>query len=355
MAGGKPYIRNEDRATRAFYKSYAPFYKQTPDTIAFFVDALHERTALPSSGASFPADIQTLGRTADAFADAARSVFAFSLDVDSADGSQLDRFIDTHLVQPQSNRVPNEPLLYYALGCFWGEWLKRHRNAAWALYAPLNPIQSFPDGISTSNTICLQPFSQVNKKLADPEGDCLEYKAGLTTSDRKYLPPYPLLASIADADQAVQDLLPQSANRALAAMERGDPRALDLFVQAIKENPTDARILDFAVGCAWDQEDWDHVREFLRRLIELCPDRPHFMHNLAITLSGDESTLPEAISLLERAIAVDPSYARGHLTLADIYNDLGEKTKAMQHCQWVIDNDEELKADAQELLKQIRA
>ena len=357
MASDKPYVRQEDGETRAFYNSYAPFLDVTPDEIAFFVDAIHQRTGLPTSGKSFPIEIDAIHSAAAAFIDAARSIYEFAFDLESADAGQLDRCVEAHLIG-EGEGVPNEPLLYYAMGCFWGDWLVRHRGCAWALYAPLNPIQSFPDALQVSGTACLHPFSQVTKKLADPEGDNLAYKSEVVTADRKVLPPFPLLASLADAERAVRDLLPAKAAAGLDAWEDEDnEKALRLFEKAIVESPKDARILNHGVGCAWELERWDLVGEWLDRLIELCPDRAHFRHNRAVIYTGAEETLPRAIELLESALKLDPEYSRAHITLASCYQDVGRIPEAIKHCKWVIENeeDEEVKGEAKELLKEIRS
>jgi tetratricopeptide (TPR) repeat protein len=360
VPGGKPYVREEDKTTRAFYKPYAPFFRRTPDDVAFFVDALRQRSGLPTSGADFPADVKAVRAAAAAFADAANSIYGFTFDLKSPDATQLDRFLDAHMNGAIGERVPNEPLLYYAMGCFWGEWLVRHRECAWALYAPLNPIQSFPDGLSVQNTICLQPFSQVNKRFSDPEGDNLAFKADITTADRKLMPPFPLIASTADADQAIRDLMPEGAADALDAWEADDAElALALFKGALDDHPNDPRLLDHAVACAWELERFDEARAWLERLVKLCPDRTHFAHNLAVLLTGAEETVPRAIALLEQALKVDPGYARARITLASLLHDydLGRTPEAIRHCQWVLANeeDDELTNDAREVLKEIKS
>src|SRR5688500_11382422 len=134
-------------------------------------------------------------------------------------------------------------------------------------------------------------------------------------------------------------------------------KALRWFVKAIAENPDDPRIYDHAVGCAWGVERWDLVAQWLDRLIELCPDRPHFQHNRAVVYTGAEETLPRAIELLQNALRLEPEYSRAHITLASCYNDLGRTAEAVEHCKWVIANeeDDELKAEARGLLKEIRS
>jgi tetratricopeptide (TPR) repeat protein len=68
----------------------------------------------------------------------------------------------------------------------------------------------------------------------------------------------------------------------------------------------------------------------------------------------------EAVSYMERAVAVDPQRLTHHLDLAMIYRDVGEKAKAREHFQFVIDgprtdfNDPLYKREAEEALKRLK-
>jgi tetratricopeptide (TPR) repeat protein len=254
----------------------------------------------------------------------------------------------------ESLRVPNEPLLYYAMGAFWGDWLVNHRGAKWALEAPLNPLQSFPDMITSSHTACLHPFSQVNKRLSDPEGDNLEFKCSPELV-RKYVPPLPLIASLADADRATEQLLPPAGRRARALLEAGDAeRAFDLFRSALAESPRNAPLLSQAAACALSAEQYEAAEEWMRRLLAMHPDIPLINHNLAIVVSMGGKT-DEAIRLLRHAIRMDPNYARARITLASMLAETGQTAEAVELAQWVVENenDERLLSDARGFLSQI--
>jgi hypothetical protein len=122
---------------------------------------------------------------------------------------------EQYYLAAEANRVPDEPLLYYAMGAFWGERLVRHQEVEWALFEPLRAVQSFPDMVTGAGTICLHPFSQVGKKLADPEGDQLAFKLAAATQNKRYFPPYPLTAALADSEVAAAASLPPDARQAL--------------------------------------------------------------------------------------------------------------------------------------------
>ena len=168
-----------------------------------------------------------LQRVTAALTRAASEQFSVTLSVDDPDPEQLDRLIDAHLIDPilrrffgelrgdltkeeeqaydlamERNRVPDEPLLYYALGAFWGEWLTRHRGAKWALYEPLRPVQSFADFESSRGITCTFPFSHVVKKMGAPESDSLApmFFAVPNRNSRPIL----LLVSPADVEHAVR-------------------------------------------------------------------------------------------------------------------------------------------------------
>jgi tetratricopeptide (TPR) repeat protein len=68
----------------------------------------------------------------------------------------------------------------------------------------------------------------------------------------------------------------------------------------------------------------------------------------------------DAVSYMERAIEVDPQRLTHHLDLGMIYRDIGEKAKARERLQFVIDgprtdfNDPAYKREAEEALKKLK-
>jgi hypothetical protein len=374
------YRREEAPAIQAFYKPYADFMEETPSDLRSFVERLAWITGLPREGTEYPTDAQSLRNSANGVVTAAGDVFRFPLDLETDDASQMDRLAEKHLIDAalrpffggkglsdlsedqtkeyfeatQRLRIPNEPLLYYGMGAFWGEWQVRHRQARWMLYPPLNPLQAFPDMITQGTTICSHPFSQVCKKLTDPEGDNLAFKAQVSSTQKRYLPPYPLLVSLADAEHAVRQLLPEPAQRGLEAEKAGsDEKAWELFCEAatVEEQP---QLLAMMIASAWRLKKYDMVDGISRRLLELVPGHPLTCHNLAVLYCHQPNGMNEAIGLLRQALQSDPRYARAHITMASCLVEAGHEDEARQHAEWVRDNDSELKSEAEKFLAALR-
>jgi len=373
------YSRTESDAVRAFYQSYAKVFDETPADLLPLIAKLEQASGVARAATEFPISPQALSQAARAFEVAALEAYQFRLSVDVADPEQLDRFANTFLIDPalrpyfdgagprelpeeesrgyfdavESLRVPNEPLLYYCMGAFWGEWLVRHRQAVWALYPPLKPIQSFPDMISASNTLCAHPFSQVNKKLSDPEGDQLAYKAKVMQAEARYLPPLPLIASLADAEEAALATLPPFTRAACDLEKSGDADgALRAYAEAIASNGKDLRTLSLAVQAAWQGKRWEFVEHWSLAALRSAPTHPVFSHNLAVLYAGTPGRLNDAVKLLETALRTNPAYGRGHLTLASCLFELGDRDAARAEAMWVIENDPQLRSAAEEFLKE---
>lgn len=375
------YVREEDSAISAFYTPYAELMEVTPSEVLAFVHAIEAATGLSRSDEVFPASEEAVAGAAAAFVAAAHEVFGFELSLESEDAGQLDRFADAHLIDPvlrefvgpegltgdvpeeegrrfaealEAARIPNEPLLYYAMGSFWGEWLVRHRQAAWRLYDPLRPVQAFPDMITTASTICVQPFSQVTKKLSDPMGDNLAFKAKVTGGMSRYFPPYLLVASIADARQAESTLLPPEILDAWQLAEQGEHvDALAAFEAYLKPTGDDPRLFYLALPSAWEDQRWQLVEVWSLRALELAPRHPVLNHNLAVLYSDIPEARDEAITMLETALEEDPGYGRAHLTLASVLHDAGRSAEALDHLEWVIEHDPSLRGEAEELEAEI--
>lgn len=343
----RSYTRTEPAEIRAFYKADAPFYDKTPAELSRFVDVLRRETRLPRHAAEYPVDHATIARAADAFTTAAREVFGAALALDRDDAGQVDAFFDAHLIDRRARggdiRVPDEPLLLYCAGSWWGEFLVRHRSAQWVLFPPLRPMQSFPDMITASNTACVHPFSQVTTKLSDPEGDSLAFAAKVLGRSR-YFEPYPLIASMADAGEAAAMLLPPQLRGRNVPFER-----FDVYIALHPHAPV--RIFDLAIVAAWQAARFDRVEQWSKRALALAPHKPVLEHNLAVLYSQNDR-MPEAIALLEDALHTDANYGRAHLTLASCLLDSGRKAEARRHAEWVRDHDGTLRDEAVRLLEQ---
>ncbi|MHB0972565.1 MAG: tetratricopeptide repeat protein [Thermoanaerobaculia bacterium] len=374
-----PYGRNEPASFKEFYKPYADYLDASPDHITALVDKLAASTHLPRHDETYPIARETVRATAKAFESAVREQYGVAISVDDADPGQLDRLVNAHLIEPElrpyfdgivlrenlddvasekyaqlvdAHRIPNEPLLYYAMGAFWGEWMVRHRLAQWTLYEPLRPVQAFPDMITAVQTICHQPFSQVVKKMSDPEGDQLAYKAHVGSSQR-YIPPYPLLASIADSNEAVRSLLSQEGRAGVDQETAGNSSAAyDSFRKAIAKDPNNATLYSLGFQAAFRTEHYEDAFAWAKRACELEPNNPMLKHNFAIMIGGQPDGEAAAIKLLDEAVALDPQYARGRLTLAGFLSST-DPARAREQATWVKEHDEKLAGDAEELLQSL--
>jgi tetratricopeptide (TPR) repeat protein len=366
----EPYVRRE---SLEFYKSYASFLDESPDDLVRFLDGVATRSGLGRTEEIYPTDRESLQRAAEAFAWMARESYGFSLSLEDPDDTQLDRFVDAHLiderlrpflVQPESDRrqeyeevyetihVPNEPLLYYSMGAFWGEWLVKHRGAEWRLYPPLRPLQSFPDMVTASNTLCIHPFSQVTKKLGDPSGDQLAFKAKVSVSMKRQFHPYLLTASLADSEHAADDGLPAEFLEAERLLKAGRANeAVPVFERGLAAGVPNARLYDLALPAAWEAGRWDLVESWHLRALESEPRHPVLNHNLAVLYSNSPGSVERALPLLRVALEEEPNYARARITLASILWELGNTSEAREHASWVVANDEQLKSEGEEILR----
>lgn len=375
------YVRQESKEIAAFYKPYARFQNQSPPDVGKLVTTLADKTRLHSAAAEYPTEDEAIASAGTALCQAVSECYRFDLDYDSPDSTQMDRLTD-YLIDPQlrpffengkprkdmseaeaakymeardSISIPNEPLLYYALGAFYCLWLVRHRQAEMCLYSPLRPIQSFPDMITVGPTICLHPFSQVTKRLSDPEGDNLEFKVSSRMTQGR-MPPFPLLASLADAEFAALQLLPPTARHAREA-ERQDQveQAFRLYAKAIADDPNNLQVLSMGSACALKLRQYDAAMDWMELILSMQPKSPLIMHNLAILYGGPPGRSAEAIRLLKDAIEFDPYYARARITLASFLLDAGSRQEAIAQAEWVLKNDSNLKNEAARFLQEAGA
>ncbi|MHC4955407.1 MAG: tetratricopeptide repeat protein [Planctomycetota bacterium] len=366
------YKRGDEGPASVFYKAYAKFYDETPSGIRRLVNAIESATDLPRRGVStWPTDARTVEETAAAFAEAARNIYFAELDLDSKGAAQLDRFAREHLIDPnlrpllddsekygaameaEDVRVPDEPLLFYAMGCFIGEWLVRHAGCRWFLHAPLDPIQSFPDLLRTGTLTTLAPFSLATKLLADPVGASIESLLPALPSATLYLP-IALCATVSDSEEALRELAGPKIERATELLkERRQEEAFDLVEAAVEKNKDNGHFLHQVAALGWDYHEYGIVHRASELQLELAPDSTEAQHNFAAIESMREGGLEPAIKMLERLLESDPGYARTRLTLASCYQEAGQKLKAMAQAQWLLDNEPEYAEPAQSLLDEL--
>jgi hypothetical protein len=86
-----------------------------------------------------------------------------------------------------------------------------------------------------------------------------------------------------------------------------------------------------ALGALRDRAgDRESAIVLTRRALELEPDRPAALVNLALYLGRDRETLPEAIALAERAVALRPWRSDGWVQLAALYEVQGDHAAAQR-------------------------
>ncbi|HJQ38730.1 MAG TPA: tetratricopeptide repeat protein [Thermoanaerobaculia bacterium] len=181
--------------------------------------------------------------------------------------------------------------------------------------------------------------------MTDPNGDGLAFASAPELVVNRYLPPYPLIAAMADAQHAAKMALPAEVRDAVSANDYAR------FLNRSKDAPV--RVYSLAIEQAWKEEEWTLVERWSREAIRLAPRNAPLKHNLAVVLSNDPRTMPEAIALLRQALAQDENYGRAHLTLASCLLDTGQRDEARVHAEWVRDHDGQLKRDAEEILARI--
>ncbi|MGC4117205.1 MAG: tetratricopeptide repeat protein [Myxococcales bacterium] len=373
------YVRDEPESLRVFYKPLTGFAEEPVPEVRKLVEALSRGAMLPADAADYPTDPTALRTAASSLESAARDLLGARLSLDDGDPSQLDLLVETHLLPTtlrpffakgrlrglseaeadtyatarEGLRIPREPLLYYALGAWWGEWLVRHCRCDWRLFAPLHPLQTFPDAITVQVTLCLHPFSQVTKKLCDPEGDNLAFKSALASESRREVPPFPLLASLADAEQAFHSRLHPRAREALELQQQKDGQgAFDAFCDAIDAGTDDPHTLVLAGMHAISGGVLDAAEDWLGRVLERYPAHRVTRHNLAVARAQAER-YPEALQLLEPLVAEAPEYGRARMTLASLLMELGRAADAGEHLQWIVENDPELAGQAKAMLAEV--
>ncbi|HEU4962375.1 MAG TPA: tetratricopeptide repeat protein [Bacilli bacterium] len=379
MAFSSNYVRVESEQVKEFYQPPVPLTAELPTKTRKLIEQLEAVREKFQPLTGWRIEAEALQQAAEVFAQAAHEVYGARLSVEDEDPTHLDAFLNRHLIAPDvrelfdgaqvkeglqdadyerfaelinENRMPDSEALYYFLGAYWGEWLVRHRGAKWMLHPPLRTVQAFPDMITSGGTVGLMPFSQVVKKLADPVGDNLGYKASVFETD--YLPPFPLIASMADSQEAVLSLLPQEARLAEEALEAGDVQgALALLEQGREKDPDNFLLLAQVQQVAWQAEEWETVHSAITALLRQHPHARTF-YNLGVFYAQFE-LFDEAVESLRQAILLHPQYGRAQVTMAALMAEQGQFDAARGLLEAVLTEgyDSSLQEEAQQLLVRI--
>jgi TolB-like protein len=118
-------------------------------------------------------------------------------------------------------------------------------------------------------------------------------------------------------------------------------QALSLLTRAIERDPQYGPALALAALCHqlfavsdWTNNSETHRREGLdlaRRALRCAPDDPDVLANAAVVLGSLEEDIDLAISSIDRALALNPSFARGWVWSARLRNYAGQPDLAIAH------------------------
>jgi tetratricopeptide (TPR) repeat protein len=118
-------------------------------------------------------------------------------------------------------------------------------------------------------------------------------------------------------------------------------QALDLLTRAIERDPHYGPALGLAALCHqlfaasdWTNNSETHRREAIdlaRRALRCSPDDPDILANAAVVLGSLGEDIGVAIGSIDRALALNPSFARGWVWSAGLRNYAGQPDLAIEH------------------------
>ena len=138
-------------------------------------------------------------------------------------------------------------------------------------------------------------------------------------------------------DLQAYDLYLKALPRLFQFSKEGLFEAAELFAQAITRDPQYGPALAFASVChmriaidEWDEHSEPKAIELARRAIEVAHDDPVVLSNASFTLAmlGDDITA--MIGLADRAVSLNPSYARGWYLSGLLRLEAGQPDQAIE-------------------------
>ena len=122
----------------------------------------------------------------------------------------------------------------------------------------------------------------------------------------------------------------------LRGMERfaDSEAAYDRAIELSPEGAETLWFLHFVRALAHEgQDDWPGTEADLRRSLELNPDQPQVLNHLGYSLADRGEKLPEALELLERAVALRPDSGAIVDSLGWALFKLGRYDEAVRHLE----------------------
>src|ERR1700756_1655636 len=121
------------------------------------------------------------------------------------------------------------------------------------------------------------------------------------------------------------------------------PEALQLMEQAIARDPRYGPALAWAAFCCYrlllddrskdPRGDREKGIEFARRALEVARDDPAILTNAAIVLASFGEDLGAMMALVDRALTINPNYARGWHISGTLKLYAGQLDTAIEHLQ----------------------
>ncbi|HLG41874.1 MAG TPA: hypothetical protein VI643_00815 [Planctomycetota bacterium] len=308
-AGPRPYVRRESPDLIDRYDApRQKFAELTPDAERL-LQCFEAKSGLTRDLREFSVESERLREVAQSMESASVDSFGVPLGpTGTAEG--FDRVFERSLCSAEG--TPSPPLLYYGLGAAWGEWLRAHRGFEWHLFGPLDPIQAFDDLDAHAWMTFAPPFSHVTKKFMDPTRSSFAGRGAAELQRDMGPPPRALLASPADAPEAMSLILRpkilQAANSALPEKE-----ALALLHEAASGPPLNPLEAFYIAEVAIRHRAWVLAADHLEAVLSVH-EHPRHAFNLANALLEDEALESEVLAALDRALSLDPKHWRARLT-----------------------------------------
>ena len=127
------------------------------------------------------------------------------------------------------------------------------------------------------------------------------------------------------------------------ASTRQTPEALRLMEQAIERDPRYGPALAWAAYCCFrlvgdgrsGDPRGDHTKgvDFARRALEVASDDPNILVNAALVLAYFGEDISAMISLVDHALSLNPSFARGWNISSSLRNWAGQPDVAIEHME----------------------
>jgi protein O-mannosyl-transferase len=114
---------------------------------------------------------------------------------------------------------------------------------------------------------------------------------------------------------------------------KGDQvKALEMLTQAQILEPKNYRAALYSAHIHTQRQEWKKAQFIYRELIQKNPERPIYYNDLAAFL-GNRDQIKESLSLLNKALELDPDYAKAHFNRGIFLDKMGDSQGALRAYQ----------------------